>query len=129
MDPSLEASPVRRLMLNRVGGAGRLLAVVVAVGLWGAAGMAVGADVDVNAVYGRHCVSCHGKDGKAQTPVGRKLGVKDLTQSRVSDADIEKQLLEGTKDARGQQRMPAFKDKLSPAEVKALVAWVKTLRP
>ena len=33
----------------------------------------------------KHCASRHGKDGKAQTHVARKLGVKDLTQSKLAD--------------------------------------------
>lgn len=86
------------------------------------------APAEAEALFARHCVSCHGKDGRAQNPAGRKLGVKDLTQSKASDADIEKQLREGSKDPRGLPRMPAFKDKLSADEIKALIVFVKGLR-
>ena len=103
-----------------------------AVGLVVAGGMAgrplAAAEPDAAALYARHCLSCHGKDGRAQTPVGRKLGVKDLTVSVASDADMERQLREGTRDARGTQRMPPFKDKLTPAEVQALLGHVKGFR-
>lgn len=80
------------------------------------------------ALFAKHCASCHGKDGKAQTPAARKLGVKDLTLSKLPDGEVTRQLLEGRKDTRGNQKMPAFKDKLSPAEIKSLVAFVKSLR-
>ena len=56
------------------------------------------------------------------------MGVKDLTQSKATDAEMERQLIEGTKDKKGQQRMPPFKEKLSPAEMTALIEWVKKLR-
>jgi len=79
-------------------------------------------------VFETHCASCHGRDGKAKTPAGKKLKVKDLTQSNTNDAEIEKQIANGTQDAKGSPRMPEFKSKLSPDEIAALVEYVKTLR-
>jgi mono/diheme cytochrome c family protein len=79
-------------------------------------------------LFGKHCVSCHGKDGKARTPIARQLGVKDLTQSKTTDGEIEKQVTEGKKDDRGNQKMPPFRDKLSPDEIKSLIEFVKSLR-
>ena len=79
-------------------------------------------------LFAKHCASCHGKDGKAQTPVARKLGVKDLTQSKATDAEIEKQLTEGKKDERGNLKMPPFKDKLSFEEIRSLILFVKIFR-
>jgi len=79
-------------------------------------------------LFGKHCTSCHGKDGKARTPIARQLGVKDLTQSKTTDGEIEKQVIEGKKDERGNQKMPPFKDKLSPEEIKSLIEFVKSLR-
>ena len=79
-------------------------------------------------LFGKHCASCHGKDGKARTPIARQLGVKDLTQSKTSDGEIEKQVTEGKKDDRGNQKMPPFKDKLSAPEIGSLVVVVKGLR-
>lgn len=86
------------------------------------------AHADAKALFTTHCMSCHGPDGKARTPVARKLGVKDLTDSKTTDEEIERQILEGTKDKQGNQRMPPFKQKLSADDVKLLVAWVKSLR-
>ena len=79
-------------------------------------------------VFTEHCASCHGVDGKARTPAGKKFRVKDLTESKLAESDIEKQIVSGTQDAKGNARMPAFKGKLSPEEIAALVAYVKTLR-
>src|SRR4051812_1536484 len=56
-------------------------------------------------VFATHCASCHGADGKARTPAGKKLRVKDLTQSKLADTDVEKQILSGTQDAKGSARM------------------------
>jgi|ERR1044071_2377238 mono/diheme cytochrome c family protein len=79
-------------------------------------------------VFAKICANCHGKDGKAQTPIARKLGVKDLTQSKLTDAEIEKQIVDGKRDEHGKEKMPAFKGKLSDADIKALVPVVKGLR-
>jgi mono/diheme cytochrome c family protein len=79
-------------------------------------------------MFAEHCASCHGSDGKGRTPAGKKLRVKDLAASKLADHDIEKQIVNGTQDAKGNARMPEFKTKLSPDEIAALVAYVKTLR-
>jgi len=63
-----------------------------------------------HAVFLNGCFSCHGKDGKAQTSVARKLGVKDLSQSRLDEAQIEQQIREGRPADQHSAKMPAFKD-------------------
>jgi cytochrome c6 len=84
----------------------------------GAASAADGA-----ALWGQHCASCHGKDGSGATTMGKKLGVKDYTKEQgFSDAEAEKVIKEG------KDKMKGFKDKLSDADVKALVAYVRGLK-
>ena len=104
-------------------GAFRLMFTLLPLGI---AALAQGADgVDVFAQY---CTPCHGADGKARTPAGKKLGAKDLSESKLPDAEIEKQILGGKKDERGSDRMPAFKGRLTESEVASLVVFVKTFR-
>jgi len=79
-------------------------------------------------LFVKHCASCHGPDGKARTPAGRKLGAKDLSLSKTTDAEIEKQIVEGKKDEHGLQKMPPFKGRLSPEEIQSLIGWVKRFR-
>ena len=79
-----------------------------------------------------NCAACHGKDGKGQTTVGKKLEIKDFTdakaQASFTDAEATKAIKEGiTKD--GQLKMKAFGDKLSDDEIKALVAHVRSFKP
>lgn len=80
------------------------------------------------AIFADHCASCHGLDGRARTPAGRKLNARSLVESVISPAEIERQILEGVTDKKGQPRMPGFKDRLSPAEVAAVGAYVLTFR-
>jgi len=81
-----------------------------------------------NEVFIKSCASCHGKDGKAQTSVARKLGVKDLTQSKLTDAQIEQQIQEGKPASQIAAKMPAFKDRLTAEEIKSLIPVVKAFR-
>jgi hypothetical protein len=68
------------------------------------------------------------RPGWAGANAGRKVHAKDLTLSKLTDAEIERQIREGTKDSRGLATMPAFKDQLSDAEITALVPVVKSFR-
>lgn len=77
------------------------------------------------------CAKCHGADGKGHTKIGSKLHVKDYTkdefQAEFSDAALLKSILLGIEDE-GHARMPSFKDKLSAAEAKELVAHIRKFK-
>jgi len=64
------------------------------------------------------CAACHGKDGKGQTAMAQKLGVKDLTVTKLSTADIGKVI------TNGKGKMTPFKGKLSDAEIGELAKYV-----
>ena len=100
---------------------------VLLAGLALAGGVAARA-ADGPAVFADNCASCHGPDGRARTPAGRKLHAKDLTLSRLTDEQIEHQIREGQKDEQGKQAMPPFKDQLNADEIKALIPVVKAFR-
>jgi len=88
-----------------------------------------GADAKAN--WDANCVQCHGKDGKADTKMGKTLNAKDLTDAKVqatfSDAKAAESIKNGVKE-NGKTTMKAFGDKLSDDEIKALVAYVRTLK-
>ncbi len=90
---------------------------------------AFAADEVVSANYTKHCASCHGKDGKGQTTMGKKLSVKDLSDKKVvaeiKDDVALKNLKEGVKDKSGKELKKSFAGKLNEAEMKALVAHAK----
>lgn len=86
------------------------------------------AAADGAALFKQHCALCHGKDGKADTPAAKKFGAKDLSASKTEDAEIIRQIREGKRDDKGKQLMPAFGEKLSADDVKALLEKVKSFR-
>jgi mono/diheme cytochrome c family protein len=87
------------------------------------------ASSDGQAVFENNCASCHGLDGRAKTPQGKKLKAHDLRESKLTDAEIEHQIREGKKNAAGVLVMPAFGQDLSDEAIKAVVETVKAFRP
>jgi len=76
--------------------------------------------VDAAALFGtQRCAGCHGADGK-----GKMKGVPDFTdaawQKKETDAEFVAQIKNGKKP------MPAYGDKLSEDEIKALVSYVRS---
>lgn len=86
---------------------------------------------DVKENYATHCTKCHGDDGKGDTKMGKKSGCKDYTDAKVQ-ADMKddkafKSIKEGMKDG-DKELMKPFADKLSDDEIKALIAYMRTLK-
>ena len=79
-------------------------------------------------VYAKNCLACHGKDGKGNTPAGRKVGAKDLTVSKTSHVEVEKQIFDGKLDPKGVAKMPAFRGKLSDEDIKGLATYILRFR-
>ena len=66
------------------------------------------------------------------TPVmGKKLGVKDYHDAKVqaafSDPEMERAIKEGVK-TNGKETMKPFGNKLSNADIKALVAYIRSFK-
>jgi len=77
------------------------------------------------------CAKCHGADGAGNTKMGKKLKVKDYTDAKVqaefTDEQIAKVTAEGsTKD--GKELMKGFKEDLAPADVTALVSYIRQMK-
>ena len=81
---------------------------------------------DSAAIYKAKCAPCHGADGKGETPVGKSLHVASLASAEVqklSDAEMTTILHDG------KNKMPAFKDKLTDAEIKEMVQFIRSFAP
>lgn len=80
-------------------------------------------------LYARNCMTCHkdsGKGGKV-TIEGKTIDPDDITtakQKAKSDEKITEYINEGFPD----DGMPAFKEKLNPDQVKAIVKHVRVLQ-
>lgn len=86
---------------------------------------------DAAATWNQNCASCHGKDGSGSTMMGKKLNIKDYRDAKVqaafSDGEAERAIKEGVKTS-GKETMKPFGSKLSDADVKALVAHIRSFK-
>jgi mono/diheme cytochrome c family protein len=105
----------------------RLILLGVIIGVGSALTVSAG---DAKATWDSTCAKCHGADGKGQTKIGEKLGIKDFTdpkvQSELTDDAAFKAIKEGVKKD-GRTRMKAFAE-LSDEEIKALVQYVRAFK-
>ena len=80
-------------------------------------------------LYRRHCASCHGTNGRAQTSKGKFSHARDLTDDKwhddVTDERIFNSIMNG-RNVRG--NMPAFSDKLNEKEADSLVSFVRKFK-
>jgi len=71
------------------------------------------------------CQACHGPDGKGDTAMGKKFGLKDLGSADVqgkSDADLNGII------TKGKDKMPAYGEKLSKEQIDGLVKYIRSLK-
>ena len=75
--------------------------------------------------YKAKCGMCHGADGLAATPAAKSMKVlsfKDPAMLKASDA----QFFASTKN--GKNKMPAYSGKLTDAQIKDVVSYIRTLQ-
>jgi cytochrome c6 len=74
---------------------------------------------DAAATFKAKCAMCHGADGK-----GGKMGTRDFAAPEVK-AETDAQLTEII--TKGKGKMPAYGGKLSDADIKGLVTYIRGL--
>ncbi len=80
---------------------------------------------DGAALFKTNCAICHGPDGRAQTPAGKSMKVRDLTSAEVqklSDAELTAII------SYGKGKMPSYKARLGPDDIKQLIAHIRAFK-
>ena len=75
--------------------------------------------------YKAKCQMCHGADGLGATPAGKSMKAIPFNDPQIlhkSDSD----LIEVTTNGKG--KMPAYKGKLTDAEIKEVIGYIHTLQ-
>lgn len=70
------------------------------------------------------CATCHGPDGKADTPAGKSMKIhsfSDPETKKMSDDELAAVI------EKGKGKMPAYGKSMKPDEIKAMVAYVRSL--
>jgi mono/diheme cytochrome c family protein len=76
------------------------------------------------ATYKAKCQMCHGATGMADTGAGKSMKVKPVTDPDVKKM-TEAEMITVTTAGKG--KMPAYKDKLTDAQIKDAVAYYRSL--
>ena len=76
-------------------------------------------------IYGKTCAMCHGPDGNADTQVGKRLGVKKLTNASRMSAFSDEDIVNTVQNGKG--KMPGFGKKLTLQELADTIEFVRGL--
>lgn len=75
--------------------------------------------------YKAKCQMCHAADGTGNTPAGKAMkAVSFMSPDLVKKSDAD--LIAATENGKG--KMPAYKGKLSDAQIKDVIAYIRTLQ-
>jgi hypothetical protein len=89
----------------------------------------LGAEAQGN--FAKYRAPCHGADGTAHTKAARQLKVRDLADAAYpksfTDGAAFSDVKNGAQESDGHVKMKPFKDNLTDPELKALIAYVRTL--
>jgi cytochrome c6 len=75
-------------------------------------------------IYAHTCAACHGARGTPAPAMAHAMGIPDLAAATVTaatDSTWREIVLDG------KAKMPAYKARLTPAQVEAVVAYLRTL--
>ena len=99
---------------------GMLMMLALGLALWS---KPVTAD-DAAPTYKAKCSACHGADGKGETAMGKKLGLRDLASPEVqkmSDDELN------SHHCRRQGQDAELQEELKPEQIKELVGYIRSL--
>jgi cytochrome c6 len=74
-------------------------------------------------IYKSRCAMCHGGTGQADTPMAKKLGVKNLSSPDVqkqTDAQLTQTI------TKGKGKMPPFGAKLDEDDIKLVIGQIRS---
>jgi mono/diheme cytochrome c family protein len=83
--------------------------------------------IDAQGLFAENCITCHGRNGRAETFHGWILDAQNFTDARWQKDTSDAEIVHAIKT--GPWLMPAFQKKLSAAEIEALAAYVRTFKP
>jgi len=97
-----------------------MCALAVAVAL----GAPAKADDKSAALYKQKCATCHGADGKGDTPAGKSMKARSFADPEVAEMSDD-ELAAAIEKGKG--KMPAYGKSMKPDEIKAMVAYIRSL--
>lgn len=111
----------------------RLLGSIMAASLALGATARAEADPKTQRLWKAKCSSCHGAAGKAETEKGQQMKIIDMTTAAFQakpDDELKKAILNGVKTEKGgvKKEMDPFKDDLTPEQLDAVIALIRSFK-
>ncbi len=82
-------------------------------------------------IWNKQCVKCHGKEGKGDTKMGKKIKAANFTdpevQEKFSDEQMFNAIKEGVKDKSDRFKMKPAAD-VTDEQINDLVLFIRTLK-
>src|SRR4051812_45784460 len=78
--------PMAKIHLSNINNRKTPMKIILTLGIGIAllgAGLATASAADAKENWEKTCAKCHGPDGKGQTKMGQKMGIKDYTDAKV----------------------------------------------
>lgn len=80
-------------------------------------------------IWTAKCKSCHGPDGRAQTQMGKKEAIVDMSQPAWQQAQTDDDIREVISDGSSRnKKMKPYKEKLTPQQIDSLVGYIRTFK-
>ena len=92
--------------------------------LLGSAVVASAAEAPGKTLYQKNCQSCHGANGNAPAAMAKSMKVPPVTAAALKQKDDAAML---RIIAEGAGKMPGYSNKMSPADQKQVLEYMKTL--
>jgi mono/diheme cytochrome c family protein len=70
-------------------------------------------------LFKQYCAKCHGEDGKADTPKGKKMKARNFTDAEFQQSESDDDLIHSVTE--GKDDMPPFGKKLTKEQIEGLV--------
>ena len=79
---------------------------------------------DTKELWEKNCAKCHGPDGKGETATGKTTKARD-----ICSAEVKKETDAAWTDiiVKGKNKMPSYDKKITDAEVKDVIAYMRSL--
>ncbi|MDX6613073.1 MAG: hypothetical protein QOD75_2259 [Blastocatellia bacterium] len=82
---------------------------------------------DAGSLFGKHCASCHGRDGRSKTVKGRLTHARDIADAGWQNDVSDERIFNSINNGRG-KKMPRFDKKLSESQIDELITYVRRLK-
>ena len=102
----------------------RCLTLTIALALLMAVTSGLARASDGEALYGEHCATCHGADGRADSPLGKALKVPSLVDPKWTSADTVEALVTAF---HANPKHKAVESKVTDDELRAIATHVAKL--